>query len=197
MPLTSAKIKYLTVEQVEALVNNAGSLRNKALLFSIYNCALRRSEIRLLIRDDYDKSRGVLNVTRMKKRTPYSHDIVLWGSTKTLLDRYLKNRKDHKDALFLSRKRGDALHYKAIYHIFKTAAKRAKISLGGRLGPHSLRHSFAVHAMNMGMPIELIKDHLAHESINTTLVYAQVMTTVKLRWARRQEASHHFARLGT
>jgi integrase/recombinase XerD len=197
--LIAAKIKYLTAEQVEAVINNAGSLRNKALLFLIYNCALRRSEVRLLIRDDYDKEHGVLCVTRLKKKTPRVHEIVLWNSTKGLLDKYLKSRKDHNDALFLSRKRGDALNYKAVYHIFKNAARKARITMRGHKlpGPHSLRHSFAVHSMNMGMPVELIKDHLAHESINTTLVYAQVMTTVKLRWAKRQEASHHFAKLGT
>lgn len=197
MARLSNRIKYLTAEQVEDLIGGAGSLRDKALLFLIYNCALRRSEVRYLIRDDYDKTKGVISVTRAKKKTDTVHEIVLWGQTKALLDKYLKTRKDHYDALFLSRKRGDALNPKGVYHVFKAAAKKARIFVRGHEvpSPHSLRHAFAVHAMNMGMPVEIIKDHLAHESIDTTLSYAQVMTTVKLRWAKRQEASHHFAKL--
>lgn len=192
MARLSPKIKYLSVEQVESLVGFAGSVRDTALLFLVYNCALRRSEVQYLIRDDYNPDRGILSVTRSKKGGAYVHEIVLWAETKSLLNQYLKSRKDHHDALFLSRKNGDAVGPQGVYYIFQRAAKKARIAAKS---PHSLRHSFAVHSMNMGMPAELIKEHLAHESIDTTLSYARVMTTVKLRWAKRQEASHHFAKI--
>lgn len=40
-----------------------------------------------------------------------------------------------------------------------------------RITPHTLRHSFATHAMRSGNDIETVRDLLGHDSIETTAIY--------------------------
>lgn len=61
------------------------------------------------------------------------------------------------------------LHPSTLQSALKTAAKRAEIHK--LVGPHTLRHTFATHAIENGMEIHRVKDILGHESIETTKVY--------------------------
>ena len=53
--------------------------------------------------------------------------------------------------------------------ILKQAAEKAGIRKPITL--HTLRHSFATHAKNLGIPITAISEMLGHESIKTTQIY--------------------------
>jgi integrase/recombinase XerD len=193
---------YFEPEEVEAVLRSAPRLRDKALLAVVYQCALRRGEVAFLRRDDYNPGRGMLKVTRLKKDGAFTHEIALWRRTKQLLNKYLASRRDHFDALFLSRKGGDSVGGHAVYRIFRNAAEKAGMAVrqprDGRglrhPSPHRLRHSFAVHSMNFGARIEDVQEHLGHSSINSTLVYARVLNPRKKRIALLTEASHHFAK---
>jgi len=196
-------IKYLEPDEVEAIIEAADSVRDKAMLAIMYVCGLRRGEIQFLVRDDYNVARGLLRVTRLKKRDSYWHEIPLWTRAKTLLNEYLKTRTDHNDALFLGRKGDQALAPQGVYYVFVEAAKKAGVRIrdvadgrGNRHpSPHRFRHSIAVHQMNCGINIADIQEHLAHASINTTMIYARVLTPRKKRNAMLMQASHHFAKL--
>lgn len=195
-------IKYLQPEEVSAIIAAAESPRDKAMLAVAYNCALRRGEVGLLLRDDYNKPRSMLRVTRLKKRESFWHEIPLWQPTKKLLEAYLRDREDHFDALFLSRKGGDAVGRSAVYWAFVNAASKAGVTIkdkpdgrGNRHpSPHWLRHSCAVHQMNCGMRIEDVQEHLAHAKIDTTMIYARILTPRKKRNAILMQSSHHFAK---
>lgn len=198
-------VKYLEQQEVAAIIESAESKRDKAMLAVIYQCGLRRAEVGLLLRDDYNRPRSMLRVTRLKKRDSYWHELVLWASTKRLLDQYLKQReedKDYNDALFPSRKGGMPISHAGVYWAFVKAAEKAGVRIkdkpderGNRHpSPHRLRHSIAVHQMNCGIDIVDIQEHLAHAKIETTLVYARIMTPRKKRNAMLMQASHHFAK---
>lgn len=195
-------IKYFEAEEIEAILAAARSVRDKALIYLVYQCGLRRGEVQFLTRHDYNAPRSMLRVTRLKKRSSFWHEVVLWTQTKKLLNEYLSTRKDHNDALFLAQ-RGDApIGPDGVYFILRYAAERAGIELtekderGNRHpSPHRLRHSIAVHQTNCGIPIEDIMEHLAHSSIATTMVYARVLTPRKKRNAMLMQASHCFARV--
>ncbi len=40
--------------------------------------------------------------------------------------------------------------------------------------PHSFRHSVAVHMLEAGIPLPVIKNFLGHSSLETTMVYATI-----------------------
>ena len=61
----------------------------------------------------------------------------------------------------------------------KAAVKRAEelgaIALGRRIGTHTLRHSYARHLLINGIPINYLSRWLGHSSIQTTLIYLELV----------------------
>ena len=48
------------------------------------------------------------------------------------------------------------------------------VSNNEKLGPHSLRHSFATHLLQRGSDLMAIKDLLGHESLSSTQIYTHL-----------------------
>ena len=63
------------------------------------------------------------------------------------------------------------------FEIIRDAALAAGVTAPGARGihPHVFRHSFAVHCLNQGVPINIVKELLGHASILTTMVYLRVV----------------------
>ena len=61
----------------------------------------------------------------------------------------------------------------------KTAVKRAEelgaIAPGKHISTHTLRHSYARHLLLNGIPINYLSRWLGHSSIQTTLIYLEVV----------------------
>lgn len=186
--------KYLTAEQVSAVIQVADSLRNRALLAVMYNCGLRRGEAGLLTRDDFFMrgDHGVMRVHRLKRDGFVDQEVALWRRTTSAVKRYLDGRSDYHQCLFLSNKMCP-MTGQAVYYVFRKCAVIAGIP-GDLLHPHVMRHSIAVHLMNMGVDIADVQEHLGHDSIDSTLVYAKVLNPRKTRTSAMSEVSVHFAR---
>ncbi|HUT54201.1 MAG TPA: site-specific tyrosine recombinase/integron integrase [bacterium] len=75
---------------------------------------------------------------------------------------------DAQKALFLSNagKRISPRRVRQVVDKWVRAAAMAR-----RVSPHSLRHSFATHLLDSGMPIRSIQELLGHESLSTTQKY--------------------------
>lgn len=50
--------------------------------------------------------------------------------------------------------------------------------------PHSFRHSIAVHMLEAGIPLPVIKNFLGHSSIEVTMIYATVSDELKNKYLK-------------
>ena len=57
----------------------------------------------------------------------------------------------------------------------KRAEELGAIPAGRRVGTHTLRHSYARHLLVHGIPINYLSRWLGHSSIQTTLVYLELV----------------------
>jgi integrase/recombinase XerD len=58
---------------------------------------------------------------------------------------------------------------KTVWNICKAAAKRAGVAK--KIGPHTLRHSFATHLLEAGTDLRTIQLLMGHERLEDTTVY--------------------------
>ena len=66
------------------------------------------------------------------------------------------------------------------------AAKQKNPSLFRRKSytPHSFRHSIAVHMLEAGIPLAVIKNFLGHSSIEVAMIYASVSDELKNKYLK-------------
>ena len=122
-------------------------------------------------------------------------DLSLDTATPTLQSAFRQGRQDQAGAGASGAARGamnNALAYGDIsqgrlieahpataWRWVKTAVKRAEelgaISSGKRVSTHTLRHSYARHLLMNGIPINYLSRWLGHSSIQTTLIYLELV----------------------
>ncbi|MFO7661830.1 MAG: tyrosine recombinase [Chloroflexota bacterium] len=172
----------LSLAEVERLLEapNEGtspkSLRDRALLNTLYDTGMRVTEIVSLQVSDVDLGKSVLF---SPTRQGVSRDIPINDDTKMYLIEYLTDGRPHlmkneqEQALFLNH-RGEMLTRQGLWLIIKGYAREA--GLQNEVTPHTLRHSFAVHRINKGSDLEDIQRLLGHANISTTQIYTQMET---------------------
>lgn len=55
----------------------------------------------------------------------------------------------------------------------------SKVGIVGRVHPHLLRHCFATHLLEAGVPIQQIQEQLGHARLATTMIYLHVKSPVE------------------
>ena len=95
------------------------------------------------------------------------------AKTKVHLKRYLEQRKDYSEALFVTLDSPfKRLKISGVEIRLRTLGRLA--SLDQRVHPHKFRRSMATRAIDKGMPIEQVQKLLGHQQIDTTMHYAMV-----------------------
>lgn len=154
-------------------------IRDKAILEILYSAGIRSGELRKLDIYDvnlHDKLVHIKNPKNKKDR------IVPTGEkAKAAIEEYLSKSRPRlarissadpkENALFLSQY-GKRMSKGSIPYILRTYSK--KMSLGKRITPHCLRHSFATHLLGNGAQLPTIQKLLGHTRIKTTQIYLQI-----------------------
>lgn len=175
-PKKEKKVPYhLSIDEVSALVETPRepdilSLRDRAILETLYSCGVRVSELTGLNVGGIDLEDGTARVLGKggKER------IVPVGSVaRAALSRYLDARNHPPlDAPLFINARGGRLTSRSVRrvvdkHILRIAAMR-------KISPHTLRHTFATHLLEGGADLRAIQELLGHASLSTTQKYTHV-----------------------
>ena len=186
--MTSPKVdKYtpraISTDEVERLLQqptkdlDAGArrpeaMRDRAMLETLYATGMRVSELVALDCEDVD-----LPARRMRcaGKTVRERHVPLRESAIDAIHGYLNHARPmlvlrEETALFLNH-RGNRLTRQGFWLILKSYANRAEIE---DITPHTLRHTFATHALHRGADLREVQQLLGHVSISTTQVYRRM-----------------------
>ena len=169
----------LSEADVEALlaapdVDDVLGLRDRCMLEVLYACGLRVTELVSLTLDQLNTRQGVVRIMgkgSKERLVPMGEHALDW------LLRYLKDGRGQllnaatTDALFPSQ-RGQQMTRQTFWHRIKIHAKTANISKP--LSPHTLRHAFATHLLNLGADLRVVQMLLGHSDLSTTQIYTHV-----------------------
>ena len=128
-------------------------VRDRALLYTLWDTPGRLAEIARLRLDDVDLTNGTLLVMgkgRKERRMP------IGDAARSVVWDYLQEREAlmPRTSLLWVSEQGEALLPNGISQILKRLGKRAGIA---DLRPHRFRHSYAVNALRAGMPEQVLK----------------------------------------
>lgn len=163
----------LTREEVNTIIDTETNLKYKAIIATAYSSGIRLEECVNLDVTDIDSSRMVIHVRQGKG----GKDRITILSPKALeiLREYWRKFKPQV-SLFEGNIRGKRIHRRTVGEIVATAGFKA--GLRRRLKTHTLRHSFATHLLEDGVPLQVIQRLLGHERIDTTNIYTHVSSAM-------------------
>ncbi len=173
------------------------TVRNRAILWLLYDTGIRVSELINLHLDDLDRKKGVVTVMGkgskqrrialgqnclrnlcyyLDKHRPHEEELAEWGSA-------------GEDHLFLSETR-QPLTKNGMEMLFKRLKARAGIT-GKRISPHIFRHTFAMNYLIKSNDPFSLQELLGHEDLTTVLNYIHMNDTVLQEQKRKYSPGDH------
>ena len=168
---TGSKVKEtLSEECIERLRDSCLHIRDLAMIDLLYLTGIRVGElVNLNIGDINFEERECIVYGKGNKQRKVYFD----AKAKVHLKRYLEQRNDYNDALFVT--------LDSPFERLKISGVEIRLRKLGRLAlldqrvhPHKFRRSMATRAIDKGMPIEQVQKLLGHQQIDTTMHYAMV-----------------------
>lgn len=166
-------IRSLKKEQVEKLLKNAQTTRERLLFTLLYTSGTRISEaLDLNIQDIHD---GTIHIQHGKGNQP--RQAYLAKQTEKLMAQYLEERGNPTSGPLFVTTHGQRLSYARARQLFMEAARNILNLDGTQVTIHQLRHTFCTE--RAGHIDSFVLQRLAgHNDIRTTLRYAKVSDTV-------------------
>ena len=170
--------RVLTKDDAGALMEfpdgrSAFSLRDRALLETLYSTGARVSEVVGLNLGDLDDADAFVRLRgkgRKERIVPIGEVAVrAIRDYRTSLP-MIAVRGDFSAPLFLNH-RGGRITARSVARI--VARYSARLT-GGAISPHTLRHSYATHLLDEGADLRSIQEMLGHASLTTTQKYTHL-----------------------
>jgi integrase len=183
---TAGQRKYLTAAERSRFVNAALSCRRaelRALCLTLVYTGCRISEALAITPKAIERQAGFIAIRSLKKRKR----IVMIREVPVPIDLFQALEEAHefndRDTLLwpLSRTRA----WQLVKHIMREAA----VPEGPHMTPKGLRHSFGIHAIRSGVPLNLVQRWLGHASMTTTAIYLNALGEEEREIAARMWAT--------
>lgn len=185
---TRPTMTYLDASEIRAVLDGIdrstpSGRRDYALLLFLYNTGARVQEA-VTVRVESLKLDAAPTVSITGKRQKTRH-IPLWKETAKVLKAHIDENglADDKSAPIFMSRRGVPLTRFGVAYIVRRCVVAAAThcpSLGRkRVSPHTLRHTTAMHLLQAGVELPVIKAWLGHAYITTTHEYAEADLEMK------------------
>jgi len=184
---------FLERDEIEALLKHLAqggrhALRDRALLLFLYNTGARVQEVADLRAGHLNLGEGAL--VRLHGKGDKWRTCPLWHQTAALLADLLDSSATPaaEDTPVFRSATGVALTRFGIYKIVRRHAGRLDDARAGRkVSPHLFRHTAAVHLLEAGVEVNVIRAWLGHADLTTTNRYAEITTRAKIEALRNTE----------
>jgi integrase len=159
-----------TLPEVRRLFKACGHPKHRAFLMTVYGAGLRLNEACHLRPEHIDRSAGQIRVEQGKGRK--DRYTALPQSVLRELESYWRQYRPQGWLFPSTRNPSQPMPDGTGQKIFYEAVARARLQDKG--GIHSLRHSFATHWIEAGIPLFVLKRMLGHTSLSTTAKYVHL-----------------------
>lgn len=184
-------IKYLTVPEMKLVLaqpdpNKNIGLRDRFFMYLLYDSGCRIQEILdFTIRDFSVNSSGarlhIIGKGNKFRATPISEELIPMYEEYCV---HFHKKRNLDDYLFYTKRSGITAKMScdnAQRFISKYGAKAKNVMPTiPHLHPHLFRHTRAMHLYMAGMPLEMVAQWLGHSQMETSLIYANATTEMKL-----------------
>jgi len=173
--------RVLSEDEVARMIDGAAgedprTMRDRALLETLYGCGLRVSEACGLQMDDI---LGDGDMLRIAGKGSKERVVPVGGGAGRALSAYFASARGifakgnlSENHVFLTRL-GRPFTRQGVFKVVRERAAAAGIA-ADRISPHVLRHSYASHLLARGADIRVIQELLGHSDIGTTQIYTHV-----------------------
>ena len=158
--------ELLTRSEVGQILSAVNNSKHRIMLMTCYGCGLRVNELVHLKVRHIDGERRLLRVEQGKGGK--DRQVILSDGLLQPLRAYWQ-RYHPTVWLFPGREPDQPMDVSSPQRVFTVAKKRAGIDKVG--GIHSLRHAYATHQLEAGLPVHQLQQLLGHQNIHSTLHY--------------------------
>jgi site-specific recombinase XerD len=176
--------EYLEQSELQSILNSidtasVNGLRDKALLLFMYNTGARVQEVvDVTIGDLRLDAAAQVKLTGKGKR---QRVCPLWQETVDAIKEYLSQKTKAQtgtdDTLFQNARKSSLTRFGVGYILNKYTTKALgtqPILKCKRVSPHTIRHTTAMHLLQAGNELNMVRLWLGHASLNTTHMYIDI-----------------------
>lgn len=170
---------YLTASERKAFLDMAKRQNREVRTFCtiLHDTGCRLSEALALTPQsfDFENQSIIFNTLKKRRRSVFRAVPASLATLDTLNVAF--------DLLGASRSRRKAISHRRLWDWSRTTGYRriievmklADIKEGAHHSPKGLRHGFGVHALNSGVPLNMLSKWMGHSSLEVTAIYANAL----------------------
>lgn len=167
-------IRFARIWEIDLLIRNASSIRNKAIIATMFSGAIRNSEIRNLKKTDINFAEKKITIEHGKGDK--DAELFLTDKAADLLKRYWESRTDTLPWAFVASPtrtgQTSKIASSTLRYIFDSTCHLAGLE---GISPKAVRHGHATYLMLKKVPMREIQEAMRHEFITTTQIYTHVL----------------------
>ena len=179
-------VEYLERQEMDAILagidqQTPSGKRDYAAILFLYNTGARAQELCDVKASDLRLEKPFLVVLHGKGNKV--RQVPLWPQTVEALRKLIEDEKiASNEAVFKNQNEGKLTRF-GLRYILNSHVKKAVVKMPllakKKVGPHTIRHTTAMHLLQSGVDITVIKTWLGHVDLNTTHGYVEIDLKMK------------------